>query len=133
MSSLFTKIVNGEIPCNKVAETENYIAFLDINPIAVGHTLVIPKQEIDYVFDIEDDLYVGLMLFSKQVAKATKQIVPCTKIGVVVIGLEVPHAHIHLVPINAVGDINFLKPKLHLSKEELEATAKKISEAFKKL
>lgn len=130
MSSLFTKIVNGEIPCNKVAETKDYMAFLDINPIAVGHTLVIPKQEIDYIFDIEGDLYTGLMLFSKQVAKAIKKVIPCTKIGVVVIGLEVPHAHIHLVPINTVGDINFLKPKLQLSKEDLEATAKKISIAY---
>lgn len=131
MPSLFTKIVNGEIPCNKVAESENYLAFLDIHPIAVGHTLVIPKQETDYIFDIEDDLYSGLMLFSKQVAKAVKRVIPCTKIGVVVIGLEVPHAHIHLVPINSIGDINFLKPKLQLSKEELDVTAKKISETFK--
>lgn len=130
MASLFTKIIQGELPCYKVAETDRYLAFLDIFPLAKGHTLVIPKQEVDYLFDMEDDLYSGLLLFAKQVAHAVDRVIPCQRIGVAVIGLEVPHAHIHLVPIDTVGDINFSKPKLQFSKEEFQSTAQKISEKF---
>jgi histidine triad (HIT) family protein len=128
MPSIFSKIVKGEIPCYKIAETENYLAFLDVFPLAKGHTLVIPKKETDYIFDIEDDEFVGLHLFSKKVAQAIKKAIPCKRIGVAVIGLEVPHAHIHLIPLNNVSDINFSRPKLNLSKEELEETAEKIRE-----
>lgn len=126
MASIFSKIVNGEIPAYKVAEDEHYLAFLDINPLAKGHTLVIPKQEIDYLFDIEDELFAGLQLFSKKVARAVGKAVPCERVGVAVIGLEVPHAHIHLIPINNVSDINFARPKLQLEEEELSAIAEKI-------
>ena len=130
MMSIFSKIVKGEIPCHKIAETDKFLAFLDVKPLALGHTLVIPKQEIDYLFNIEDELYSGLMLFAKQVANAIEKAIPCTRIGVAVIGLEVAHAHIHLIPINNVGDINFSKPKLELSTEELACTSKKIRDAF---
>jgi histidine triad (HIT) family protein len=130
MSSIFSKIVAGEIPCYKIAETADHLAFLDISPLAKGHALVIPKKEIDYIFDIDDPAFASLMLFSKKVAVAIKKVIPCIKVGVAVIGLEVPHAHIHLVPINNVSDINFSKPKLILSKEELQDTAKKISEVY---
>ena len=128
MPSIFSKIVKGEIPCYRIAETENHLAFLDVFPLAKGHTLVIPKKETDYIFDIEDKEFVKLHLFSKKVAKAIEQAIPCKRIGVAVIGLEVPHAHIHLIPLNNVSDINFSRPKLNLSKEELEETAKKIRE-----
>ncbi|GAB4250038.1 MAG: HIT family protein [Vicingaceae bacterium] len=124
--SIFTKIVKGEIPCYKIAENEKFLAFLDAFPLVKGHTLVIPKQQEDYIFDLEDDLYKELWLFSKEVAKKIEKAIPCERIGVSVIGLEVPHAHIHLIPINAVEDINFSKPKLQLSKEEMEAIAAKI-------
>lgn len=124
--SIFTKIVKGEIPCYKIAENEKFLAFLDAFPLVKGHTLVIPKQQVDYIFDLEDDLYKELWLFSKEVAKKIEKAIPCERIGVSVIGLEVPHAHIHLIPINAVEDINFSKPKLQLSKEEMEAIAAKI-------
>jgi histidine triad (HIT) family protein len=123
MGSIFTKIVNGEIPCYKVAETADYLAFLDVFPLVKGHTLVIPKKEIDYIFNIEDELYTGLLLFAKKVAKGVEQAVPCKRIGVAVIGLEVPHAHIHLIPINNVGDVNFSNPKLQVDKAEMEETA----------
>lgn len=126
MASIFSKIVNGEIPSHKIAEDENYFAFLDINPLAKGHTLVIPKQEIDYIFDIEDDLLAGMHVFSKRVARAIEKVVPCERIGIAVIGLEVPHAHIHLIPINNIEDINFGRPKLTLSTKELEKIADKI-------
>ena len=126
MPSIFTKIVNGEIPCHKIHETENYLAFLDISPLAEGHTLVVPKKEVDYIFDIEDDLLSGMTLFAKQVAKAIEETISCERIGVAVIGLEVPHAHIHLIPINGIGDINFSKPKLQFTQEELSATAEAI-------
>jgi len=126
MSSVFTKIINGEIPCHRIAETTDYLAFLDISPLAKGHTLVIPKKEIDYIFDVEDELYQGLMLFAKKVAKAIPKAIPCKRIGVVVIGLEVAHAHIHLIPINSVSDVNFAKPKLQLSHQELAEIAEKI-------
>ena len=131
MSTIFTKIVKGEIPCHKVAEEDQYLAFLDINPLAKGHTLVIPKEEVDYIFDIEDNLYLGLMLFSKKVALAIEQVIDCERIGVAVVGLEVPHAHVHLIPINHIEDISFAKPKLQLSNEELAEVSQKISEVFK--
>ena len=128
MSSIFTKIINGETPCHKIAEDENYFAFLDINPLAKGHTLVIPKKEIDYIFDIDDSTHAGLWNFAKKISHAVEKAVPCKRIGIAVIGLEVPHAHIHLIPINNVGDMNFARPKLQLRKEELEETAQKIKE-----
>jgi histidine triad (HIT) family protein len=126
MATIFTKIVNGEIPCYKIAEDENYLAFLDINPLAKGHTLVIPKKEVDYIFNVDDQLLGGMMVFAKKVAHAVEKAVPCKRIGVAVLGLEVPHAHIHLIPINKLGDINFGNPKLSLTPEELAATASKI-------
>jgi histidine triad (HIT) family protein len=126
MSSLFTKIINQEIPCHKVAETEDYLAFLDINPLVMGHVLCIPKKEVDYIFDLEDETLAGLMLFSKKVAIAIDKAVDCKRVGVAVIGLEVPHAHVHLVPLQNVGDINFSKEKLSPSKEELASMAKSI-------
>jgi len=125
MSSIFTKIVKGEIPCYKVAEDENFLAFLDINPNAKGHTLCIPKQEIDKLFDIEDDLYLGLMAFSKKVAIALEKTVPCLRVGVAVIGIDVPHAHVHLIPFNQMVEMTF-KHKVSLTKEEFEALAKSI-------
>lgn len=130
MPSIFSKIVSGEIPCYKVAESDKYLAFLDVFPLAKGHTLVIPKKETDYIFDIPDDELVGLQLFSKKVAKALEKAVPCKRIGVAVIGLEVPHAHIHLIPLQNVSDINFSRPKLSFPKEEMEETARKIREAL---
>jgi len=129
MSSIFTKIVRGEIPAHKVAETDKFLAFLDVFPIAKGHTLVIPKKETDYIFDIEDEEFKELWSFAKMVGKKIKHIVPCERIGIAVIGLEVAHAHIHLVPINDIGDINFSKPKLKFSDEEMMEIAKSISEA----
>ncbi len=130
MASIFTKIINREIPGYIVAEDERYIAFLDINPLVLGHVLVVPKKEVDYIFDIEDDMLAGLTVFAKKVAVAVKKVVPCKRIGVAVIGLEVPHTHIHLVPMNSMGDINFTRPKLSPSKEELAAVADKITKAF---
>ncbi len=130
MASIFTKIVNGEIPSYKIAEDENYYAFLDINPLAKGHTLVIPKKEVDYIFDIDDETYKGLFLFSKKVAKAIEKIVPCKRIGMTVIGLEVPHAHIHLIPINSIYDMDFKQPKLKLTSEEFEKIAGNIREKY---
>jgi histidine triad (HIT) family protein len=119
MSSIFTKIVNGEIPCYKIAEDENFLAFLDVNPNAKGHTLCIPKQEINKIFDIEDDLYLGLMAFSKKVAVALEKTVSCKRVGMAVIGLEVPHAHVHLIPLNEMDEMRF-QNKVILSKEEFE-------------
>lgn len=130
MPSIFTKIINGEIPAYKVAENENFLAFLDISPLAKGHTLVVPKKEMDYIFDMEDSLLAEFHVFSKKVARAIEKSVACKRIGVAVVGLEVPHAHIHLVPINHVGDISFSKPKLQLTKEELSDIAGKIRENF---
>jgi len=130
MASVFTRIINGEIPCHKVAETEDYLAFLDIMPLVTGHTLVIPKLEVDYIFDLEEDYFRGLWSFAKSVAPAIQKAVPCNRIGVAVIGLEVPHAHIHLVPISHVGDINFSRPKLNPSQEELALTAARIRSSF---
>jgi len=125
MSSIFTKIIEGEIPCHKIAEDDNFLAFLDVNPNAKGHTLCVPKQEIDKIFDIEDDLYLGLMQFSKKIAIALEKTVPCKRIGMAVIGLEVPHAHVHLIPLNQMGEMTF-KHKVSLTKEEFEALAKSI-------
>jgi len=130
MASIFTKIVNGEIPSYKVAEDENFLAFLDIFPLAIGHVLVIPKVETDYLFDLDDQNYIGLMLFSKRVAIALKKAIPCKKVGVAVLGLEVPHAHIHLVPLNSESDINFSKAKLKLSSVEFAEISAKISDEF---
>lgn len=127
MATIFSKIVNGEIPAYKVAENDKFLAFLDINPLAQGHTLVIPKRETDYIFDIEDEEYKELFLFAKKVARAIKKVVPCKKIGVAIIGLEVAHAHIHLVPINEIYDIDFKKEKLKLSSERLSEIAASIS------
>ena len=126
MASIFTKIINGEIPCHKIAETDQYLAFLDIRPLAKGHTLVIPKKEIDYLFDLEDELLSGMMVFAKKVAAAVEAVIPCARIGVAVIGLEVPHAHVHLVPINTIGDLSFQKTPLSLSQEELSNIAAEI-------
>jgi histidine triad (HIT) family protein len=125
MASIFTKIVNGEIPCYKITEDENFLAFLDVNPNAKGHTLCIPKREIDKIFDIEDNLYIGLMQFSKKVAIALEKAVPCKRIGMAVIGLEVPHAHVHLIPLNEMDEIRF-QNKVKLEKEDFEALAKSI-------
>lgn len=123
MSSIFTKIINGEFPSHKIAETEKFFAFLDVFPLVHGHVLVIPKKETDYIFDIDDVELAEMMVFAKKVAKAIKSAIPCKRIGVAVIGLEVPHAHIHLVPMNTVGDINFTQPKLKPSAEELSKVA----------
>ncbi|MEX2379989.1 MAG: HIT family protein [Vicingaceae bacterium] len=126
MATIFSKIINGELPAHKIAEDENYLAFLDINPLAKGHTLVIPKKETDYIFDVEDEEYIGLWKFAKKAAKMIEAKMPCERIGVAVIGLEVAHAHIHLVPINDVSDINFARPKLDLSQEDLAEIAELI-------
>jgi histidine triad (HIT) family protein len=133
MESIFSKIISGQIPAHKVAETENFLAFLDIHPLQQGHVLVIPKVAIDYIFDIDDSLYTSLMLFAKTVAKGIKIAIPCTKVGVAVIGLEVPHAHIHLIPIQHVADINFSKPKLNPTETELSHTAFLIQQAINTL
>lgn len=129
--TIFSKIVAGEIPAYKVAETIDYLAFLDISPLAEGHVLVIPKKEVDYLFDLEDELYTGLQIFAKIVAKGLRKAIPCKRIGVAVIGLEVPHAHIHLIPMNNVSDLNFARPKLSFTPEQLQATADRIREALR--
>lgn len=130
MASIFTRIINREIPGHIVAEDENFIAFLDITPLVTGHTLVVPKKEVDYIFDLDDQTIAGLNVFAKKVAHAVKKAVPCKRIGVAVIGLEVPHTHVHLVPMNSIGDINFTKSKLNPSQEELAAVAEKIRRTF---
>ena len=129
--TIFSRIAAGEIPAYKVAESNDFLAFLDINPLVEGHVLVIPKKEVDYLFDLDDETYTGLMIFAKIVAAGIKKAIPCLRIGVAVIGLEVPHAHIHLIPLNDMDDINFSLPKLRLSPEQLEATAHKIREGLK--
>jgi histidine triad (HIT) family protein len=129
MASVFTKIIKGEIPCFKIAEDERYFAFLDIQPLVEGHTLVIPKQEVDYVYDLDDETLAGLHVFAKKVAKGIEQIVPCKRIAISVVGLEVPHAHVHLIPLNAMKDINFANAKLQLSKERMEELASQIGRA----
>ncbi len=131
MASVFTKIINGELPCYKVAEDDNYLAFLDISPLAKGHTLVVPKEEVDYIFDIEDENYKGLFLFAKKVALGIGRAVDCKRVGIAVLGLEVPHAHIHLVPISGIYDIDFSKPKLQLSDEEFSQISSMISKKIK--
>lgn len=130
MASIFTKIINREIPGYILAEDERYIAFLDINPLVLGHTLVVPKQEIDFIFDLDDDTLAGLNVFSKKVAHAIKKSVPCKRIGVAVIGLEVSHTHVHLVPMSKTDDLNFTRPKLTPTNAELDAMAEKIKNAF---
>lgn len=126
MSTIFSKIINGDIPCYKIAEDDRFFAFLDINPLAKGHTLVVPKQETDYLFDLDDNLLADMNVFAKKVAIAQKQVIDCKRVGVAVLGLEVPHAHIHLIPMNSEADINFRNPKLKLSAGEFEAIAKAI-------
>jgi histidine triad (HIT) family protein len=128
--SIFSKIISGEIPAHKIAETADFLAFLDINPLVEGHVLVIPKKEVDYIFDIDDETYAGLMIFAKIVAEGVKKAIPCKKVGVSVIGLEVPHAHVHLIPMNAVSDMNFSREKLNPSAEQLAETAQKIKAAL---
>lgn len=128
MASIFTKIVQGGIPSYKIAEDDRYYAFLDIRPMAKGHTLVVPKQEIDYLFDLEDDLLAGLTVFAKKVARAVEACVECERIGVAVVGLEVPHAHVHLIPINSVGDLSFAKAPVQMSEEEMSELASAIAE-----
>ena len=125
MNSIFTKIINGEIPCYKIAEDDNFLAFLDVNPNAKGHTLCVPKHEINKIFDLDDDLYIGLMQFSKKIAIALEKTVPCKRIGMAVIGLEVPHAHVHLIPLNEMDEMRF-QNKVSMSKDEFEELAKKI-------
>ncbi len=133
MASIFTRIIKGEIPCYKVAETKECLAFLDINPIKVGHTLCIPKKEVDYLFDLDEDHYIKLMTFSAKVARAIDLTIPCERVGVAVIGLEVPHAHVHLIPIDGIHDIDFSKPKKIVRADEFEKIAADILSAFNKL
>lgn len=130
MATIFTKIINGESPCYKIAGDDRYFAFLDINPLKAGHTLVVPKREIDYLYDLEDDQLTGLILFSKKVAEAIRTAFPCNRIGIAVLGLEVPHAHIHLVPMDSMDDINFKNPKLKFTPEEFTEIAEKIRRNF---
>jgi len=130
MATIFTKIINREIPGHIVAENDKYIAFLDIVPLVMGHVLVVPKKEVDYIFDLDDETLAGLHLFAKKVAQAIKKAISCKRIGIAVIGLEVPHVHVHLVPMNTMGDINFTRPKLSPSQDELRAVAEKIKAAF---
>jgi histidine triad (HIT) family protein len=128
MASIFSRIINGEIPCYKITENEDFFAFLDINPLTRGHTLVVPKQEIDYLFDINDDMISGMVVFAKKIALAIGKAVPCKRVGVAILGLEVPHAHIHLIPINDLGDINFARPKLKLEPAEFKSIAEHIQQ-----
>ena len=129
MTSIFTKIINEEIPSHKIAENDHFLAFLDISPLAKGHTLVIPKKEVDYIFDLDNQTLSEIVLFSKKVASKIERAISCERIGISVIGLEVPHAHVHLIPINSVSDMNFSKPKLSLSQEELAQIAEEIRKA----
>lgn len=130
MASIFTKIINGEIPCYKVAETDDFLAFLDIRPLAKGHTLCIPKKEVDYIFDLDDDTYTGLNLFSKKVAKALEENIKCKRVGVLVIGTEVPHAHIHLVPFQEEIQMSILSPKVDMKPVEMMNLAAKVKATF---
>jgi len=127
MATVFSKIIKGEIPCYKIAESEDYFAILDINPLRAGHTLVIPKREIDYIFDLDDAYLAGMIIFSKKIAVAIKSVFPCNRIGVAILGLEVPHAHIHLVPMDTMEDINFKNPKIKFTTEEFKDIAAKLS------
>lgn len=131
MATIFTKIINGEIPSYKIAEDENFYSFLDISPLKKGHTLVIPKKEVDYIYDLDEDTYQGLWAFAKRVSAALEATVPCKRIGIAVIGLEVPHAHVHLVPLDDIGDLDFKKPRAELSTEEFQELAKAIAANFK--
>lgn len=133
MSTIFSKIVSGEIPAYKVAESNDFLAFLDVRPIAKGHVLVIPKEETDYIFDIGDDAYMGMWMFAKIVAQGIRKAIPCERVGVAVVGLEVAHAHIHLVPINQISDLNFEKPKLEFSEEDMLAISEEIRESISKV
>ncbi len=128
MATIFTKIIKGEIPSYKIAEDDRYFAFLDINPLREGHTLVVPKAEVDYIFDLDDDYLAGMLIFSKKISKAIREAVPCKRIGMAVIGLEVPHAHIHLVPMDSMDDVNFRNPKKKFTPEQFSKTAKAIRE-----
>lgn len=130
MATIFTRIIKGEIPCYKIAEDNDFIAFLDINPLAKGHTLVVPKKEVDYLFDLDDNLLAGINVFAKKVAKAIDKVSDCKRVGIAVLGLEVPHAHIHLIPINDLYDIEFSKPKLKLNDQEFKEIAEKIRAAL---
>jgi len=130
MSTIFTKIINGEIPCYKIAEDENHFAFLDINPMSKGHTLVVPKEETDVFFDLPEELYMSVLAFSRKVAKAIEKAIPCNRVGVLVFGLEVPHAHVHLIPINSGSDMSISKPKMKLSEKEFVEIAEKIRGVF---
>ncbi len=130
MASIFSKIINGEIPCFKIAENEDFLAFLDITPVEKGHTLVVPKKEVDYIFDMDDEEMAQLHIFSKRVAKALEKAVPCLRIGVAVIGLEVPHTHIHLVPLHNIGSLSFTKERIQMSKEEMDNLSKLIKAQF---
>jgi histidine triad (HIT) family protein len=130
MATIFTRIINGEIPCYRIAEDERYFAFLDINPLKAGHTLVVPKKETDYFFDLDDDQLTGIIVFSKKVAAAIKEAYPCNRIGIAILGLEVPHAHIHLVPMDSMEDVNFKNPKLRFTPEEFQIIAEKIRGKF---
>lgn len=133
MASIFTRIIGGEIPCYKIAETDDCFAFLDIAPMAKGHTLVVPKKEIDYIYDLDDDTLAKLHLFAKKVALALEKAIPCLRIGIAVVGIEVPHAHIHLIPLNSMRDMDFGKPKLSLSPEQMRQIADSVSAAFGQL
>jgi len=133
VSSIFSRIIAGEIPCYKIAENKHCLAFLDINPLKEGHTLIIPKKEVDDLFNLDDETYTHLLLFAKKTASAAKAVIPCKRIGVVVLGFEVPYAHIHLIPINSEGEINFRNPKMKFTKEEFELTRQKISQSFERL
>jgi histidine triad (HIT) family protein len=127
MATIFTKIIRGEIPCYKIAEDDRYFAFLDINPLKAGHTLVVPKQETDYFFDLDDNQLSGLILFSKKVAQAIRSVIPCNRVAVAVVGLEVPHVHVHLIPMDTMNDVNFRNPKLKFTPDEFKEIAEKIS------
>ena len=127
MASVFTRIINGEIPCYRVAEDDRYIAFLDVRPLKAGHTLIVPRREVDYIFDLDEDTLAGMMIFARKVAKAMKEVIECNRIGIAVIGLEVPHAHIHLIPISREGDMLFTNPRVALTPQENETLAGKIA------
>ncbi len=127
MASVFTRIINGEIPCYRIAEDDRYIAFLDVRPLKAGHTLVVPKQEVDYIFDLDEDTLAGMMLFAQKIARAMKKVIDCNRIGVAVLGLEVPHAHIHLIPISREGDMLFTNPRVSLTQQENERLAEEIA------
>ncbi|MCI7728824.1 MAG: HIT family protein [Bacteroidales bacterium] len=131
MATIFTKIINGEIPCYKIAEDDRYFAFLDISPMTKGHTLVVPKIEDDYIFNLDEDTYAGLMLFAKRVAHAVEAAIPCKRVGVAVLGMEVPHVHVHLIPLNSEKDMIFSNPKLKLDASEMEKIASEIASNFK--